>query len=75
MALVALALILTAVRARYERRRNLAWDEAGAEAEAAEWRAMRAAIGDEDRAKRETDWYINRLDAATYARPTEMEAV
>lgn len=70
-ALVALTMLLLAVRARYERRQYAAWVEIDTDREVAEWRALREVMyPDADSlAKRETDWYINKLDAATLARP------
>ncbi len=71
------ALVLLAIRARVERRQQRAYDVRAGDHEAAIFRDYKTLMypDAESLAKRETDWYINRLDAATLSRPTEMEAI
>lgn len=65
------ALVLLAIRARVERRQYNAWVRRDTDREVAKWRALGTVMYPDDEAlrARETQHYINRLDAATLSRP------
>jgi len=71
MALVALILILIAVRSYYERRWLYQWQEAEAERELAWWRSIRTVMypAADSLDQRHTTHYINRLTAEVAAGP------